>query len=120
MRKYPILRQLLSATAAIVVVAFGCMPTGVMAGSSTHEARRQLAHAASNPVAQHRRHVARRDSARGFGDEAYAVASQQSPAYRKPSYSYLPDYAYAPGKGIVDEACNLPTSGCPNEIRDGQ
>jgi hypothetical protein len=27
-------------------------------------------------------------------------------------------YVYAPGKGIVDEACNLPTSACPNEFRN--
>jgi hypothetical protein len=120
MRKYPIFRQVLSATAAVVVVALGFMTTAAMAGSSTHEARKQLAHAAANPTAQHRRHVARREFARGFGDEAYAAASQQSPAYREPSYSYMPGYAYAPGKGMVDEACNLPTSACPNEMRDGQ
>jgi hypothetical protein len=29
-----------------------------------------------------------------------------------------PGYLYAPGKGIIDEACNLPTSACPNEQRD--
>jgi hypothetical protein len=28
--------------------------------------------------------------------------------------------AHAPGKGIVDETCNLPTSACPNEQRDIQ
>jgi hypothetical protein len=29
-----------------------------------------------------------------------------------------PSYTYVPGKGIVDEACNLPTSACPNSQRD--
>jgi hypothetical protein len=29
-----------------------------------------------------------------------------------------PGYLYAPGRGIVNEACNLPTSACPNEQRD--
>jgi hypothetical protein len=29
-----------------------------------------------------------------------------------------PGYLYAPRIGIVDEACNLPTSACPNEQRD--
>lgn len=29
-----------------------------------------------------------------------------------------PGYTFVPGKGIVDEACNLPTSACPNSQRD--
>jgi hypothetical protein len=29
-----------------------------------------------------------------------------------------PGYVYVPSKGIVDEACNLPTGACPNEMRD--
>jgi hypothetical protein len=29
-----------------------------------------------------------------------------------------PGYLYATRRGIVDEACNLPTSACPNEQRD--
>jgi hypothetical protein len=29
-----------------------------------------------------------------------------------------PGYLYVPRRGIVDEACNLPTSACPNEQRD--
>jgi len=31
-----------------------------------------------------------------------------------------PQYTYVPGRGVVDEACNLPTSACPNSQRDGQ
>jgi len=30
-----------------------------------------------------------------------------------------PSYTFVPGRGIVDEACNLPTSACPNTQRDG-
>ena len=37
-----------------------------------------------------------------------------------PGYVYEPGYIYLPKKGIVDEACNLPTSACPNEMRDVQ
>jgi len=29
-----------------------------------------------------------------------------------------PGYYFVPGLGIVGEACNLPTSACPNEMRD--
>ncbi len=31
---------------------------------------------------------------------------------------YGPGYLYVPGHGILDEACNLPSSTCPNEYRD--
>jgi hypothetical protein len=31
-----------------------------------------------------------------------------------------PSYTFVPGRGIADEACNLPTSACPNSQRDGQ
>jgi len=28
-----------------------------------------------------------------------------------------PSYTFVPGRGIIDEACNLPTSACPNSQR---
>jgi hypothetical protein len=31
-----------------------------------------------------------------------------------------PGYVFVPGRGILDEACNLPTSTCPNTMRDTQ
>jgi len=31
---------------------------------------------------------------------------------------YGPGYVFVPGRGILDEACNLPTSTCTNEYRD--
>jgi hypothetical protein len=31
---------------------------------------------------------------------------------------YGPGYVYVPGHEILDEACNLPSSTCPNEYRD--
>lgn len=31
-----------------------------------------------------------------------------------------PGYVFVPGRGILDEACNLPSSTCPNEYRDIQ
>ena len=39
-----------------------------------------------------------------------------SPAYRLAPHSY--NYTFVPGRGISDEACNLPTSTCANEQRD--
>lgn len=34
--------------------------------------------------------------------------------------SRAPGYVFVPGRGIVNEACNLPTSACPNTLRDVQ
>jgi len=31
---------------------------------------------------------------------------------------YGPGYVFVPGRGILGEACNLPTSTCTNEYRD--
>jgi nucleotide-binding universal stress UspA family protein len=39
-------------------------------------------------------------------------------AVRRISIFGGPGYLYVPRKEIVDEACNLPTSACPNEMRD--
>lgn len=33
---------------------------------------------------------------------------------------YGPGYVFVPGRGILDEACDLPSSTCPNEYRDIQ
>ncbi len=58
----------------------------------------------------------------GIVHRAPAYATYGGPAYYgPPAYAYRgPGYIYAPRRGIVDEACNLPTSACPNEMRDVQ
>jgi hypothetical protein len=45
-----------------------------------------------------------------------------SPPYRSlpPNALRMPGYVFVPGRGILDEACNLPTSACPNSERDVQ
>jgi hypothetical protein len=36
-----------------------------------------------------------------------------------PSASYLgPGYVFVPGRGILGEDCDMPSSTCPNELRD--
>jgi hypothetical protein len=32
----------------------------------------------------------------------------------------MPGYVFVPGRGILDESCDLPTSACPNSERDIQ
>jgi hypothetical protein len=40
--------------------------------------------------------------------------------YVPPNAIRMPGYVFVPGVGILDEACNLPTSACPNSERDAQ
>jgi hypothetical protein len=37
-----------------------------------------------------------------------------------PGAMVMPGYVFVPGRGILGEACNLPTSTCPNTERDTQ
>ena len=49
----------------------------------------------------------------------YARGTQAS-GYIPPNAIRTPRYVFVPGAGILDEACNLPTSACPNSDRDVQ
>ena len=108
MRKHLMSAKTLFATAPAVVVALGFMATGVMAGSSARS------------LNQHHRHLARHEFVPGFGYSAYSAVGSIAADYRGPAYVQMPGCIYVPGKGILDEACNLPTSTCPNEMRDVQ
>jgi len=112
MRKHLMSAKTLFATAPAVVVALGFMATGVMAGSS--------ARSSAHSLNQHHRHLARHEFVPSFGHSAYSAVGLIAPDYRGPAYVQMPGYVYVPGKGILDEACNLPTSTCPNEMRDVQ
>jgi hypothetical protein len=104
------LRNLLLAAACAAIAAAGV--TDAMAGSSTDFGKHH-ARPAAHSVPQHRR-VVHREFPHGIGSGPaayYAVAP-------KVSVFHGPGYLYVPRKGIVDEACNLPTSACPNEMRD--
>jgi hypothetical protein len=108
MRQHLISRKVLFATASAFVVALGFMTTGAMASPPAHSENSQLSHRVGHFAARHGRHIARREAMPVFGRNDI------------PGYIYEPGYIYLPKKGIVDEACNLPTSACPNEMRDVQ
>jgi hypothetical protein len=100
MMKHP-LRKTLFALAPAVVVVPGLMITGAMADSA-QQAGNQQAHSAAYSVVKHRRHLAREEFVSRLGGAA--------PVYN----------AVAVGKGIPDRVCDLPSSGCPNEMRIAQ
>jgi hypothetical protein len=65
------------------------------------------------------------------GHHAYAMQHWRESTWRRPpiyGYAGIPPgviaepggYLYWPGHGILGEACNLPTSACPNSERDIQ
>jgi hypothetical protein len=116
-RKRVMLRNLLFTAAVAAIVAPVVMTTDAMAGSSTSaEIGKRYARSATHSAPQHhRQHAAHR---------TFTHRSTEAAAYYsvRPKVSVFrgPGYVYVPGKGIVDEACNLPTSACPNEMRDVQ
>jgi hypothetical protein len=99
------------ATARALILTLGLITTSAVAGASVHEGRhrntlRAHAHATLQPLHQN----TRRDVARRAGHAAPL-----------PSAAYLgPGYVFVPGHGILGEDCNMPTSTCPNELRDAQ
>ena len=98
------------AAAASIAATLGLAATGAVAGSSAHTEKSHETHGTAHPATQHRRHVAHREFMPGSG--AYNAADPN--LYRGPGYIYVSRW------GILDEACNLPTSTCPNEMRDVQ
>jgi hypothetical protein len=117
MRKY----NVPFAAAPAVVVLLVLMSAVATAGTSSRDEKNHLARPAVHSMAQYHRHAARPETAhrefvRGFGYGAPAYTA----APPKVSLERWPGYVYIPGKGILGEACNLPTSACPNEMRDIQ
>jgi hypothetical protein len=79
-----------------------------------HHETRSAAHALNRHA--HYRTSARRSSrnAAASGAPPFYALPPDVPVYHRPGYTYVPR------QGIADEACNLPTSRCPNEYRDVQ
>jgi len=107
---------LLAATIALL----GLSPNLAAAHSTVGDPEKPWVHSKTHSTAHDRnrlmRHqdAAHRSSRRAviYGAPAFYATPPGVPVYRWPGYTYVPR------KGIVDEACNLPTSACPNEMRD--
>jgi hypothetical protein len=103
----------LSKFAPVIVVQFAFIGTEAIAHSPAHHGRGRTAEPAivhAHSLARHRHHLVRRE-----------LPSRQG-SYGRPADGvrpyFGPGYVFVPGRGILDEACNLPTSTCPNEVRD--
>jgi hypothetical protein len=112
-RKHIVLRKMLFASASAAIVALSSMTIHATAASSISDGKHWITAEAAH-FATHRAHAARREFVRDVSNAgpAYGALPQIVNTHREPGY------VYAPGRGIVDEACNLPTSSCPDWQRD--
>jgi hypothetical protein len=96
---------------AALILALGMLTTSAVAATAGHDRREHhagRAHPHTTLGSVH--HEARRLVAHHAG---YAVGA------RAPS-DFAPGYVFVPGHGILGEDCDMPTSTCPNELRDVQ
>jgi hypothetical protein len=87
-----------------------------------------LASGASGPAAASQLHHVRRHQAAAMPHHGYSGPAGLLYGYYTRHGQYVPGagdrliqgpgYVYVPGHGILDEACNLPSSTCTNEYRD--
>jgi hypothetical protein len=85
-----------------------CGAVGLAVAGNDHPAR----HAHAVPAA-HPRYFGSYRPLQGY----YAWHGQYVPG-ASDRLIYGPGYVYVPGHGILDEACNLPSSTCLNQYRD--
>jgi hypothetical protein len=113
MRQYLTPPRTLLAAMSVMVVAVGLTTTEVIAGSPGDSGDRLSASKSAHVAALHRRNVALRVLHPG------PLASSPYGEFT-PFASSDPNFVYVPKVGILNEACNLPTSACPNTERDVQ
>jgi hypothetical protein len=97
--------------AAMLVVALFAVSLGAqnaIAAAPKHPTGR-----ARNAQAVHRSHVSHR-FARAPSAPVYGYAGGPTRPIQEPGYVFVP------GRGILGESCNMPTSTCTNEYRDVQ
>jgi len=89
----------------VLILTLGLLTTSAVAGTAAHDGRERHAgrvHPHATLQRSHR-HVA--------PHAGYAAGAHASSDF---------GYVFVPGHGILGEDCNMPTSTCPNELRDTQ
>jgi hypothetical protein len=100
-----------STIAAALILTLGCLTTNAVAGATVHDrgdrhAGRAHPHTMRAAVQREARHNVAHHA--GYAVEAHAPSA------------VAPGYVFVPGHGILGEDCDMPTSTCPNELRDTQ
>ena len=123
MRQYLTQPRILLTAMPVMVVAVGLTTTEVIGSprdSGEGLSAAKSVHVSSvHAAALHRRHLAQRELHGGPhpGPRTSSPYGEFTPG----TFGYSgPNYIYVPKVGILNEACNLPTSACPNDQRDVQ
>jgi hypothetical protein len=115
MKQYLTWPKSLSAATLATFLALGLLNNGAVAGSSSDDGKAQFARSSIHAVPLHRRHLTQRELHPGLH------ASSPYGEFTPRTFAYVgARYIHVPKPEILDEACNLPTSACPNTQRDGQ
>jgi hypothetical protein len=114
MSTYIVLRKSLLGAAPTVTMALGFMTIQATGALSTSGGKDRMA-AVPAHLATYRAHMTHRELVRGVdnGRPVYGAVPQIV-------NTRVPGFAHVPRSGTVDEACNLPTSACPDWRRDVQ
>ncbi len=105
--------------APALALASGLVSSEALADHITrHERDRAIAHRAHGPRVAwpHHRRVGHVHDAPPPG---WGAPGRQEPLPWTPGYTGR-GFVFVPGRGIPGEDCNMPTSTCPNEMRDVQ
>jgi hypothetical protein len=109
------LLRMVSTIAPAIVLSFGFVATGAL-GASAHTGETQIAarpavrtHSAAQSSHLHR--IAGNEHARP------GYARRVEPMIQPPAWTHDGPAYFVPGRGIVGESCDLPTSACSNEER---
>lgn len=95
---------------AALILTLGFLTTSAIGGTAIHQPRGRHAERMHHTALSPSYHVGRHDVGHHAG---YAGAHA--------SANFLaPGYVFVPGHGILGEDCDMPTSTCPNELRDTQ
>jgi len=91
--------------ASALILTLGLLTTSAVAGKAAHDGREGHAGRA-HP------HATPKQAYRHFTPHVGYAAGVHAPS----DFGYV----FVPGHGILGEDCDMPTSTCPNELRDAQ
>jgi hypothetical protein len=94
---------------AALILMLGFLTTNVVAAVDDRGDRHAARAHPHTPLA-----ATNHEARRGVAHHAGYAAMTPAPS------NFGSGYVFVPGRGILGEDCNMPTSTCPNEVRDTQ
>lgn len=103
--------------AGVAAAAFAMFVAPITAEATTNNAARRH-HPAHH--ATYRSHTMYRSPMIADGERLPPAPEYGFLTHVPPNAMRMPGYTFVPGKGILGESCDLPTSACSNQYRDVQ